>query len=129
MLSRRTAAVALAMAALATALAFFVQLIVLGALGFGPDIEKLDLQPAVNVQPTRAVTSTPLRFDASRGPAVAQAGGLNLHAGKVLAIALSVPEGDGAARLALGWRVAEDSRRAGYQCDDGPVHYRWWQAR
>lgn len=112
MLSRRTAAVALAMAGSATALAFFVQLIVLGALGFGPDIEQLDLQPAVNVQPTRAVTSTPLRFDASRGPAVAQAGGLNLHAGKVLAIALSVPEGDGAARLALGWRVAEDSRRA-----------------
>ena len=112
MLSRRATAVALVMIGLAITVAFIVQLIILGALGFGPDIDQFELQPVVNVQPTQAGLSPPLRFDASRGPAVVQVRGLNLHAGQVLAVVLAVSEGDGAARLALGWRIAEDSRRA-----------------
>ncbi len=112
MLTRRAALAALAIVALALVLAFVLQLLILGAVGFGPRVEQLELQAAVNVQPTQSGTAPPLRFDASRGPAVAQAQGLNLHAGQVLAVRLAIAEGGDAARLALGWRVAEDSRRA-----------------
>ena len=112
MLSRRATALALASVGLAITIAFILQLIILGAVGLGPAIDQLELQPVVNVQPTQVGVAAPLRFDASRGPAVAQVRGLNLHAGQVLAVALEVSEGNGAARLALGWRVAEDSRRA-----------------
>lgn len=102
---------ALASVATAVALAFVAQLIILGALGIGPDIDQLEFESLVNVQSIRSGTAASLRFDASRGPAVAQTRILSQHAGKVLAITLKIAEGDGPARLALGWRVAEDSRR------------------
>ena len=80
----------LTMIGLAITVAFIVQLIILGALGFGPDIDQFELQPVVNVQPTQAGLAPPLRFDASHGPAVVQVRGLNLHAGQVLAVVLAV---------------------------------------
>lgn len=111
MLNRPALVTALGSVGSAIALAFVAQLAILGSLGIGPGSELLEFQPLVNVHTTQAGATLPLRFDASQGPAVAQTRLLDQPSRKILAVVLDASADGGSARLALGWRVAEDSRR------------------
>ncbi len=102
---------AIAAIVLSTLIALVVQLGLLGALGIGDINTELALGPVANSRVATMGDATGLRFDPSRGPAVAQVKSLRLAAGDVLAVIINTEDVTTNLRLTLGWLSTQDIRR------------------
>lgn len=96
-----------------TLVALIAQMALLGALGTNSSgtASKLTLTPAVNAQLMGQSASAPIKFDASRGAAVAQVRGLNVASRDVLALNLATENVTGNAQLMLGWLTTQNINR------------------
>lgn len=111
---RPPAVVAVAAIALATLVAWAIQLGLLGALGSSGPVQsgaELALTAAANTRVVTVGGNPALRFDPTRAPALAQAQGLNLSAGNLLAVILHSEEVTSNLRLTFGWLTTLDLRR------------------
>jgi len=102
---------AIAAIALSTLAAFIVQLGLLGALGVGNINTDLTLDAAANSRAATVGDTTGLRFDPSRGAAVAQAKSLRFAASDALAVIINTEDVTTNLRLTLGWLSTQDIRR------------------
>ncbi|MEO7253362.1 MAG: hypothetical protein ABIZ64_03870, partial [Casimicrobium sp.] len=111
---RSISMVAAGVIAAVTLVALIAQTALLGALGLGGNVAdaSLLLTPAVNAQTMSKEPTSPIKFDASRGAAVAQARGLNIPARDVLAVKISTVEVTGNIKLALGWLSTQNLSRS-----------------
>ena len=93
--------------------ALLLQLGLLGALGWGlgNSAQELPLEAAANVRVATLGETKGLRFDPSRGPAVAQAANFLLPANHVLGLILHTEDVSPGLRLTLGWLSTLDLRR------------------
>lgn len=102
---------AFAAIAVSTLLAFVFQLGLLGALGAGNIDTDLTLEGVSNSRAATMGDATGLRFDPSRGPAVAQVKSLRLVASDALAVIINTEDVTTSLRLTLGWLSTQDLRR------------------
>lgn len=114
--TRSTSLVAVGVVAAVTLIALVIQIALLGALGAASSVGSdaattLTFTPAVNAQLMGAGASAPIKFDASRGAAVAQVRGLNIAARDVLAVRLATEDITGNTKLALGWLSTQNLSR------------------
>ncbi|MBL8309825.1 MAG: hypothetical protein JNL19_05330 [Burkholderiales bacterium] len=112
MTPRRAVFLALGATAFATVLALMIQISLLGAWGLGGRLRAVDLVPVRGVEAIKGANGTAFAFDASRGPAVAQARHLDALAKDILGFTMHAEAAADPIQLALGWRVAEDFRNA-----------------
>ena len=111
MTTRATSIVAIGVVAAATLAALIAQMALLGALRLSSTGGALTLTPAVNAQLMGSKASAPIKFDASRGAAVAQVRGLNIPARDVLAITLATEDVVGNTKFQLGWLSTQNITR------------------
>ena len=111
--TRATSITAVGVVAAVTLLALIAQMALLGALrASSGDIDSvLTLTPAVNAQLMGSNASSPIKFDASRGAAVAQVRGLNVPARDVLAVTLATEDASGNTKFQLGWLSTQNISR------------------
>ena len=114
--SRTTSIVAVTVVFAVVVLALIAQITLLGALGTAATVgsgssAKLTFTPAANAQLIGVGATAPIKFDASRGAAVAQVRGLNISARDVLAMSLATEDITGNAKLALGWLSTQNINR------------------
>ncbi len=95
-------------------LALLLQLGLLGALGWGLGTvaNELPLEAAANVREANISETKGLRFDPTRGPAVAQAANFLLPANNTLGLILHTEDVSPGLRLTLGWLSTLDLRRS-----------------
>lgn len=98
--------------AVSTLIALVLQLGLLGALGSAVTARNLTLAPIANVESAKAGDALTLRFDTTRGPAVAQARAIQVAARDVLAITFQASEVSGDVRGIFGWLSTRDLNRA-----------------
>ena len=108
-----TSITALVVVAAATLAALIAQTALLGALRFSSidSDQTLSLTPASNAQRMSSKAASPIRFDASRGPAVAQVRGLNIPTRDVLAVTLATEDASGNTKFQLGWLSTQNINR------------------
>lgn len=111
MIFRPPVVAAVAAIALAALFAFVVQLGLLGALGTGNINTEVAFDGVSNSRAASIGQADGLRFDPSRGPAVAQAKALRLAAGDALAVIIHTEDVTTNLRLTLGWLSTQDIRR------------------
>ena len=109
--TRATSITAVAVVAVVTFFALIAQMALLGALRASSVDTALTLAPAVNAQLTGSNASSPIKFDASRGAAVAQVRGLNIPAREVLAVTMATEDVSGNAKFQLGWLSTQNINR------------------
>lgn len=112
MTTRRAVLLALGATLFATLLALMIQISLLGAWGLGGRLRGVELTPVRGVEAIKTASGTVFAFDASRGPAVAQARTLDALAKDILGFTVHAEAAASPIQLALGWRVAEDFRNA-----------------
>lgn len=110
---RPTALAALAAIIISTLLALLLQLGLLGALGWGLGnvANELPLVAGANVRDANVGETKGLRFDPTRGAAVAQAANFLLPANNALGLILHTEDVSPGLRLTLGWLSTLDLRR------------------
>lgn len=112
MTTRRAVLFALGATLFATLLALMIQISLLGAWGLGGRLHTVELTPVRGVEAVKTASGTAFAFDASRGPAVAQARTLDALAKDILGFTVHAEAAAAPIQLALGWRIAEDFRNA-----------------
>lgn len=105
--------VAVGIVATVTLVALIAQMALLGALGTNSRdaASSLTLTPAVNAQLMGTSPSDPIKFDASRGAAIAQVRGLNIASSDVLALNLTTEDVSANTQLVLGWLTTQNINR------------------
>jgi len=98
--------------AVSTFIALLLQLGLLGALGTAASARDTTLTPIANVQAVTSADASGLKYDTSRGPAVAQARAIQIAAKDVLAINLRASDVAGDVRGIFGWLSTRDLRRS-----------------
>ena len=109
--ARATSITAVGVVAVVVLAALIAQMALLGALRTSGVDTSLTLTPASNAQLMGSKTSAAIKFDASRGPAVAQVRGLNIPARDVLAVTLATEDALGNTKFQLGWLSTQNINR------------------